>query len=145
MMGDMKKIALLIVAMLCGCTSPDSDPRWYRTEMGTRVLVPAWLWKKTPAEFLERALVEIDTTKPDPDPRISPDVVGCPANLAVVIRDPGMYEFLYSPTGLARGHTDMYSYIYCAWRMLPWETERLLPALGHEYRHAYTKDAEAGH
>ena len=123
-------------------TPPKIPGRWETTPKGVLVFLPSWL---TDSTMIVRLFDEIATTVPDPDPRITPDMIGVPPGTRLYIQDPGSYSEQGSPTGLARGHTDMYTYIVCAWRMQPWEKNVLLPALRHELHHFYTKDPCAGH
>lgn len=148
-MGPMKKLlALLLLLSLNGCAlfdvGPGSDQVWYQTPRGNRVLImDNWI---TDVVLIEKALLEIDSTRPDVDPRVDPSIIGAPEGIVVVIRPPGPYPFEsgQAPSGFAYGHTDIYSYIHCAWKWLE-EQDTLLPGLGHEYRHCYTKDPWAGH
>ena len=131
------------------CTAPPAptwsdeparvEGRWATSPRGVRVWAPLWL----SGALLDAALREVDSTVSDPDPRAS--LTGVPLGLEVVIQDPGAFSTSASPTGLARGMTDMRTRIWCAWRMNPYETTPLLPALRHELRHAATGDAAAGH
>jgi len=67
-----------------------AEPTLQSTPGGHDVLVPEWL-DRDPALRAE-AFAEIDAV--------------VPGGWRVVIRDPGAYGILSSPTGLARGHTD---------------------------------------
>jgi len=158
----MKKLVILVALLTSGClTAPDQRPqdnanwpnveaktppripgRWVTSPTGVYVFLPNWITKQ---ETIERLYEEIATAAPDPDPRIPEGTVGVPSGIYLHIQDPGSYSMWSSPTGLARGHTDMETYITCAWRMRPWEDERLLPALRHELLHFYTKNPCAGH
>lgn len=112
------------------------------TEKGTPVWVPFWLHKEPSIKTL--VFKEIDETKPDFDTRLDSNIVGAPPGFTVIIQDPGAFSTTASNTGLAVGYTDMRANIYVAWRRFPTDT-LFLPALGHEYRHVYTGDINAGH
>ena len=151
-----KLVALLLVLLLAGCSSigprdggvvsvqtpPQIPGRWKTTLEGVHVFLPNWL---TDQKIILAVFAELATTAPAADPRIPVGSVGVPAGVKVYIQDPGSYSATDSPTGLARGHTDMRTFIVLAWRMQPWETRPYLPALRHELTHFYTKDPNVGH
>lgn len=115
--------------------------RYVTSPRGVRVWAPDWL----DGSLLDEALAEVDSTQPEADPRLSGVEAGVPVGAECVIMDPGAFSTSASPTGVARGQTDMASVIVVAWRMKPYEDRPLMPALGHELRHWRTKDAQAGH
>jgi hypothetical protein len=109
-------------------TADRSPGRHVRTSRGVLVWAPKWL--RDP--LLTESLLEIDAA-------------GVPPHFEVVIRDPGSFSTSASPTGLARGMTDMKGWIQVAFRMAPHETTPLLPALVHEMGHVTSQDPRAGH
>lgn len=115
--------------------------RYVTSPRGVRVWAPAFL----DGSLLREALDEIDSTQPEADPRLSGVSPGVPVGVEVTIMDPGAFSTPASPTGVARGQTDMGSVIVVSWRMAPYEDRPLMPALGHELRHYATKDPQAGH
>lgn len=115
--------------------------RYVHSPRGVRVWAPDWL----SGSLLREALDEIDSTPPEAGPRLSGVAPGVPVGVEVVIMDPGAFSTPASPTGVARGQTDMGSVIVLSWRMKPWEDRPLMPTLGHELRHWHSKDPQAGH
>lgn len=117
------------------------EGRWVQSGRGVRVWAPVWLRDGLLAE----ALAEVDSTASQPDAQGRPGLIGVPLGYEVVIQDPGAFSTPASPTGLARGMTDMSARIWVSFRMRPWEERPLLPALNHELLHVATGDANAGH
>lgn len=115
--------------------------RYVTSPRGVRVWAPDWLR----GSMLSEALSEVDDVEPEADSRIAAGARGVPVGVEVTIMDPGSFSTAASGSGLARGQTDMVSSIVVAWRMQPWETKPLMPALAHELRHLATRDAQAGH
>ena len=117
------------------------EGRWVRSPRGVSVWAPMWLQ----GSLLTTALAEVDSTASQPDAQGRPGIVGVPVGYEVIVQDPGAFSTGASPTGLARGMTDMRSRIWVAFRMRPYESTPLLPALNHELLHVATGDANAGH
>lgn len=118
-----------------------ADGRWESSPRGVRVWAPSWLT----GALLAEALAEVDTTTSQPDALGRASLTGVPLGIEVVVQDPGAFSTPASPTGLARGMTDMSSRIWVSFRMRPYESTPLLPALNHELLHVATQDATAGH
>lgn len=115
--------------------------RYVTSPRGVRVWAPDWLR----GSMLSEALAEVDDVEPEADSRIATGTRGVPVGVEVTIMDPGSFSTPASASGLARGQTDMASSIVVSWRMQPWETRPLMPALAHEVRHLMSRDAQAGH
>lgn len=110
------------------------------TSFGINLSYPIWL-KDRETRFSE-LLDALAFTKPEKDSRISESIMGAPAGTNIVCLDPGPYYAEYSPTKLAAGeYRPDTNTIY-----LPVElTDSVVPAYGHELRHLYTGDPNAGH
>ena len=117
------------------------EGRWVSSGRGVRVWAPVWLQ----GALLAEALAEVDSTASQPDAQGRPGLLGVPLGYEVIVQDPGAFSTPASPTGLARGMTDMQSRIWVSFRMRPWEERPVLPALNHELLHVVTQDAGAGH
>lgn len=117
------------------------EGRWVQSGRGVRVWAPVWL----SGALLAEALAEVDSCASQPDAQGRPGLLGVPVSYEVVIQDPGAFSTPASPTGLARGMTDMSARIWVSFRMRPYETRPVLPALGHELLHVATNDPSAGH
>lgn len=117
------------------------EGRWVSSGRGVRVWAPVWLQ----GALLSEVLAEVDSCASQPDALGRPGLIGVPLGYEVVIQDPGAFSTPASPTGLARGMTDMQSRIWVSFRMRPYETRPVLPALNHELLHVATGDANAGH
>ena len=122
--------------------SDGRPPGRYVTTPGGRLL---WLPRFVTGSLAYETAVEVDTTPPQADPRLVSPPVGVPKGMETVVMLPGAFYTPASPTFLARGLTDMRTIVRVAWRMQPYETKPLLPALGHELLHCATQDANAGH
>lgn len=119
------------------------EGRWVRSAGGVAVWAPEWLSRD--GALLAAVLTEVDTTPSQPDALGRPGIRGVPRHMEVIVQDPGAFSTNASPTGLARGMTNMTARIWVSFRMRPYETTPLLPALGHELLHVATGDAGAGH
>lgn len=136
--------------------------KWQTTPNGTAVWVPDWLTNASRSNLLPAAFDEIDRLNPERKDSIQQDsipsnTVGIPNDFRVVIMNPGSFDTVASPTGLAKGITFVGTKtIYVAWVSPsdgPDKLGRLMPALAHEAAHAWVwvntgdaaKTAAAGH
>lgn len=129
---------------------------WVIVSDRIKVWVPIWL-DKVP-QLWDIAVQEILHVKTESDFRIPSNWEGVDPSpgeyppVLIIIHDPGSFTMKTSPTALARGSWEAFAYkgqnydvLRVSWRVQPYETTPVLPALPHEVRHRLTKDPNAGH
>ena len=116
---------------------PDTRTVAYVTSAGTHVTMPAAYadhWQDKVDLFL-RLVDEERTEKPIHG---TTHYAGAPPGYRVVILQDGAFPYSASPTGFAVGVADVYHRtIYVAARAQHTADDDYLPALGHEYSHAW--------